>query len=246
MPLPRAFKAFITPLPRLPGLGGVPEVSSGIPSPPSSPPLAARHASATKGGKARRGGAAYTITGECERLFCETLRSVFLGEGSQHRQDSLVMGMLNTATNDYGIDARRYSDSNSSMASSPDMVRFDQVPDKGAISNWIEMWDYVGGIRFRGFVAEKEDEKALFVFFDEAVIGGDLKAGLVALLELCEVDYFSCDRLVLCIDRHANQLSRDNLTKDLGWIGFGLTTLEEFSQGEELTSDNWLFMDMET
>jgi hypothetical protein len=59
------------------------------------------------------------------------------------------------------------------------MVRFDQVEDKGAITDWIEMWDYVGGIRFRGFVAEKEDEKAMFVFFDEAVIGGDLKAGYV-------------------------------------------------------------------
>lgn len=68
----------------------------------------------------------------------------------------------------------------------------------------------------------------------------------MALLELCEVDYFSCDRLVVCIDRHADQLARDTLTKDLGWIGFSLTTLNEFSNGEELISDKWLFMDMET
>ena len=68
---------------------------------------------------------------------------------------------------------------------------------------------------------------------------------LMALLELCEVDYFSCGRLVLCIDRHTDQAARNNLTKDLGWIGFGLTTLDEFSQGEKLTSDKWLFMDME-
>jgi hypothetical protein len=68
---------------------------------------------------------------------------------------------------------------------------------------------------------------------------------LMALLELCEIDYFSCGRLVLCIDRHADQAARNNLTKDLGWIGFGLTTLDEFSQGEKLTSDKWLFMDME-
>ena len=153
----------------------------GIPSPPSSPPLAARQASAAKGGKARRGGAAYTITEECERLFCETLRSVFLGEGSQHRQDSLVMGMpynSTTATaaiaNDYGIDARRYSDS-STESDVPEMVRFDEK--KSAITDYIEMWDYVGGIRFRGFIAEKEDQRAMFVFFDDSVIKGDVKAG---------------------------------------------------------------------
>jgi hypothetical protein len=157
-------------------------ISQGVPSPPSSPPLAAKHA------PKKRGGAAYTITEECERLFCETLRAVFLGEGSQQRQDSLVMGVHNNTTttitsttaiamNDYGIDARR--DSDFSMGLSPGMVQFPSVElgDKGAITDYIEMWDYIGGIRFRGFVAEKEDEKAMFVFFDETVIAGDLKAG---------------------------------------------------------------------
>jgi hypothetical protein len=69
---------------------------------------------------------------------------------------------------------------------------------------------------------------------------------LMALLELCEVDYFSCDRLVLCIDRQAEPTARDTVVKDLGWIGFSLTTLDDFSDGAELTSDKWLFMDMET
>ncbi|KAI4635636.1 uncharacterized protein J4E87_000590 [Alternaria ethzedia] len=145
-------------------------------------------------------------------------------------------------TNDYGIDARRYSDSSTDSVA-PEMVRFEE--EKGAIADYIEMWDYVGGIRFRGFVAQKKDERAMFIFFDESVINGDLKAGLMALLELCEVDYFSCDRLVLCIDRDVDQAALANVTKDLGWIGFGLTTLDEFSQGEELTSKKWLFMDME-
>ncbi|KAH7064478.1 ornithine decarboxylase antizyme-domain-containing protein [Paraphoma chrysanthemicola] len=214
----------------LSGPGGAPEVSSGIPSPPSSPPLAAKHASA------RRGGAAYTITGECERLFCETLRSVFLGEGSQTRQDSLVMGMFNNDTtadldSDYGF-----------------KVDDQAVKDvgHGTITDWIEMWDYVGGIQFRGFVAEKDGERAMFVFFDQSVVAGDLKAGLMALLELCAVPHFSCDRLVVCIDRHAEPTARDTLVKDLGWIGFSLTTLDDFSDGAELTSDKWLFMDMET
>ncbi|KAH9875513.1 hypothetical protein J1614_004249 [Plenodomus biglobosus] len=226
--------------------------TGGIPSPPSSPPLAARYSS-TKGGLARRGAAAYTITGECERLFCETLRSVFLGEGNQRRQDSLVMGMHSSAMhgldNDYGIDARRYSNASSdrSMGSpSPETENMGYFESKGAITDWIEMWDYVGGIRFRGFVADKNGEKAMFVFFDQSVIVGDLKAGLMALLELCEVDHFSCDRLVVCIDRHAETTARNTLTKDLGWIGFSLTTLDEFADGDELLSDKWLFMDMET
>lgn len=159
------------------------------------------------------------------------------------------MGMHNditatTAINDYGVDVRRYSES--SISSSPGMVQFAGIENKSPISDYIEMWDYVGGVRFRGFVADREEEKAMFVFFDQSVIEGDLKAGLMALLELCEVDYFSCDRLVLCIDRHADQSARNNLTKDLGWIGFGLTTLDNFSCGEELVSDKWLFMDMET
>lgn len=69
---------------------------------------------------------------------------------------------------------------------------------------------------------------------------------LMALLELCGVDHFSCERLVVCIDRHAEQLARDSLVKDLGWIGFSLATLDDFSNGRELTSEKWLFMDMET
>ncbi|OIW23521.1 hypothetical protein CONLIGDRAFT_657717 [Coniochaeta ligniaria NRRL 30616] len=78
--------------------------STGLPSPPSSPPLAAitatnelaltpkeaksaRHNSSGRSGSIntttrlhRRGGATSRIRGECERFFCETLRATFLGE----------------------------------------------------------------------------------------------------------------------------------------------------------------------
>lgn len=137
-----------------------------------------------------------------------------------------------------------------------------------AVTDCLEMWDYVGGIRFRGFVAERHDEKAMFVFFDDAVMqsSGDLKAGyvslhtpnlphktsanspsLMALLELCELPTFACARLVVAIDRAADSKA---LMKDLGWIGFGLATLEDFVDDEdmaaEVTSQQWLFMEMET
>jgi hypothetical protein len=51
---------------------------------------------------------------------------------------------------------------------------------------------------------------------------------------------------VVCIDRHADQVARDALTKDLGWIGFSLATLDEWTDSGDLTSDRWMFMDMET
>jgi hypothetical protein len=143
--------------------------AQGTPSPPSSPPLAASN---TLTSKARRGGAAYTITVECERLFCETLRSVFLGEGNQRQQDSLVTGMLNNT--DYGYATSDYGTPGS-------VQHFDTAVsgNKSTVVDCIEMWDYVGGIRFRGFVAEQGGEKAMFVFFDQAVLqsSSDMKSG---------------------------------------------------------------------
>ncbi|KAJ8112256.1 hypothetical protein OPT61_g5335 [Boeremia exigua] len=128
-------------------------------------------------------------------------------------------------------------------------IAVDDSGNKSAVTDCIEMWDYVGGIRFRGFVAEQAHERAMFVFFDQAVMqsSSDLKAGLMALLELCEVPHFSCNRLVVAIDRAADSKA---LMKDLGWIGFGLATLDDFVDDEDLeaevTSAKWLFMEMET
>ncbi|KAK1654562.1 hypothetical protein BDP81DRAFT_416024 [Colletotrichum phormii] len=97
---PRLFAVSTTALPAPQGPSGIPEVpSSGLPSPPSSPPLAAITASNelallpkassssskrrdTVPGKriSRRGGAALSIREECERFFCESMRAVFRGE----------------------------------------------------------------------------------------------------------------------------------------------------------------------
>lgn len=82
-----------------------------------------------------------------------------------------MTGMLNNndyATSDYGTPG-----SVQDVATSSD--------NKSTVTEALEMWDYVGGIRFRGFVAETQNEKAMFVFFDQAVMqsSGDLKAGYV-------------------------------------------------------------------
>ena len=68
----------------------------------------------------------------------------------------------------------------------------------------------------------------------------------MALLELCDVSYFSCPRLILSIDRETEKSNMDALVKDLGWIGFQLATLTGFTDEVDLISDKWLFMDMET
>lgn len=67
----------------------------------------------------------------------------------------------------------------------------------------------------------------------------------MALLELCDTEYFSCSRLVACVDRTAEPQAMEALTKDLGWIGFQLATLNDFTDGDEITSEKWLFMDMD-
>lgn len=90
---------------------------------------------------------------------------------------------------------------------------------------FIEVWDYMGGASFRGFVAEKVGrgrvEKTLFLFF-ENVEGTQLKHGyaflfrfcaimlisndsLIALIELA-TECFNCDRLVICLDRKTDGL----------------------------------------
>lgn len=95
---------------------------------------------------------------ECERLFCETLKAVFLGERTTVKQDSLVMGAHTL-----------------------------NVPDKysevmhGCVTDWIEVWDYAGDTSFRGFVAGEEREKSLFIFFDDELAGKDLRHGCVTI-----------------------------------------------------------------
>ena len=132
------------------GHSGIPEVLSGIPSPPESPPLAALASLAaaadddddrTPTRSRGKGGAAYTITEESERLFCDTLRAVFLGERKAADAGALVMG---------------------AFFEKDDMVR-----------EWVEVWDYVGAGLFRGFVVGG----SLVVFLDEGVGVGELKPG---------------------------------------------------------------------
>ncbi|PSK46232.1 hypothetical protein B9Z65_5200 [Elsinoe australis] len=285
------------------GPGGGFEVSTGIPSPPQSPrrtaaaldnsstpaatsPTSAKpirrtstdsigsHASNASSTSSSRISAAHTITEECERLFCGTLRSVFLGEGRTEEQDPLVTGALN----DHGVhvdgktgsvaierkdnklglgrkDSGLHKGRPMALPTPPSSLTSEDVAvggpveehTMGMVTEFVEVWTYHSGLRFRGFVTEKDGERALFVFFEKNAVGKDLKKPLMALLELAGTPEFGCEHLVACLDRETDtKEDHDDLVRDLGWVGFEPTTLEPWCPGAvDITSDRWLFLSME-
>ena len=60
-------------------------------------------------------------------------------------------------------------------STSPDHQRYANADS--LIKDYLEVWDYTCGMRFRGFVAERDGERCCFIFFDRNVIGQDLKPG---------------------------------------------------------------------
>jgi len=122
-----------------------------------------------------REGPAYTIAEECERLFCGTLKAVFLGEGNLVLKDSLAMGAQNNHDGTKNIASNTYD--YSPLVTPPGDESTAIIEENGLVEKWVEMWDYSGGVRFRGFVAVKEDKRTLFIFFDDNVRTHDLKPG---------------------------------------------------------------------
>jgi len=178
--------------------------------------------------KSRREGAAYTIREECERLFCETMKTVFLGEREMVESGSKVMGANAYSPPDEGVDAYYYLDNQKASR----------------VSSWLEVWDYIGGCSFRGFVAGTGEEKCLFAFFSSAVVGRDLKQGLMALIELAGSP-LECSQVVICLDRSIEPEESKSLLKSLRWVGFELITLDMWVKRPGAASDKWLFLGME-
>jgi Ornithine decarboxylase antizyme len=67
----------------------------------------------------------------------------------------------------------------------------------------------------------------------------------MALLELCEMSDFDCSRLVVCLDRQADPEDTKGLMRDLGWVGFEVVTLAEWTESDEIVSDRWMFLSMD-
>jgi len=108
----------------------------------------------------------------------------------------------------------------------------------------IEFWDYTSGCSFRGFVGGDGDKKSLFTFFGSAVVGGELKRGLMALIEFAET-VFAVSQVVICLDRSVPEGDAKCFMKSLRWVGFEMITLEMWSNNIDITSDKWLFLGME-
>jgi hypothetical protein len=162
----------------------------------------------------RSGDAACHITEECERLFCETLKSVFLVEKDTDVENSLVMDMHNinikstvaegerngaegvamtkanvTPSRPIPLQQQQYSSHQQSNAAILRHGQMTPTPSPGALTyphpgglirDYIEVWDYVAGVGFKGFVAAgkgSDENQSLVIFFDKQVVGVDLKPG---------------------------------------------------------------------
>ncbi|PBP16453.1 ornithine decarboxylase antizyme [Diplocarpon rosae] len=233
----------------LQGQSGIPEVGTqGLPSPPSSPPLAAltsanelaliskigpnRKRETDGKRRNRKEGAAHYIREECERLFCETMKDVFFGEGGLATNNGSIV-----------MDANTYSPPDDSVNTYNDY--FVRKHSTHRIDAWLEIWDYVGGCSLRGFVGGDGDKKSLFAFFDSTVVERDLKQGsLMALIELAET-VFAVTQVVLCLDRSVPEIDRRALLKSLRWVGFELISLTMWTNDLDVTSEKWLFLGME-
>lgn len=74
----------------------------------------------------------------------------------------------------------------------------------------------------------------------------------MALFELANMPEFKCVKMVACIDRKMARPERDLTVRNLGWVGFELTTLDDAvaaadSKAPEdlLLSPQWLFMSID-
>ena len=150
----------------------------GIPSPPGSPPFGVTKSAKTYKGRAKE--AARIVAEESERLFCGALQAAFLGEGNPAERASFATNAHRKSDTIFGLNG------GGPLPSPPDDLDIigngshvfgTSGKSTGLVQTWLEVWDYTGGARFRGFIAESQDERLLFVFFDNGVQGHDLKPG---------------------------------------------------------------------
>ncbi|KAL9944252.1 hypothetical protein ACHAQF_008687 [Verticillium nonalfalfae] len=177
------------------------------------------------------------------------MSAVFQGERNADPKASGLMGvhaLLPTPPND-NPDASYFGGRDGFAAAKAQLgvQRHDDVAASGTVvTAWLEIWDFAGGASFRAFVGDDGLERSLFVFFDGNVVGVDLKKALMALIELADTP-LECQHLVVCLDRRIEERDAKSLMKSLQWVGFELTTLDNWAKDLDVTSKEWLFMGME-
>ncbi|KAK1980918.1 ornithine decarboxylase antizyme [Colletotrichum cereale] len=258
------------------GPSGIPEVpSSGLPSPPSSPPLAAITASnelallpkassskrrdAVPGKRiSRRGGAALSIREECERFFCESMRAVFRGEtDTGPRGSGLHQGVYNNNNNNNN------GSTNATMLQTP-------PPDEDLAVQPHSFGGRCGAADGNPMASSAPAPATAWLEVWDFAGGASFRAFVAddgterslfalfdrnvigrdlkpALMALMELvdGPLDCQHLVICVDRGIEQEDAKSLMKSLQWVGFELTTLDHWARDVDVTSDQWLFMSME-
>ncbi|PYH90538.1 hypothetical protein BO71DRAFT_402107 [Aspergillus ellipticus CBS 707.79] len=219
--------AFTTALPRGPEHSGIPEVPSGSKA-SSSPPFdlsIALGMEVSRPGSIlpeHKGEAVHTIPEECERLFCDRLSAIFLGEGRFSGQELPGVGVSQSRLNN-------------------------TATENVAIQKWFELLDYTSDTIYRGFITNSSGKQAMFVFFTENTLGHSLKTGLIALFELANISAFGCSEIVACVPRSQDSDELEAI-RNLSWCGFNLTTLQPWIVAgglDCLLSTKWLFLDAE-
>lgn len=110
--------------------------------------------------------------------------AVFLGEERSANQDLLLMDVQTSykTLNHIDIVSGGYLSGSYSSTSSNSTIQL--TSRVGLVDNYFELWDYIGGTRFRGFIAERKGHRGLFAFFDQEVLGHNLKPRSVHFVNL--------------------------------------------------------------
>ena len=68
----------------------------------------------------------------------------------------------------------------------------------------------------------------------------------MALLELAGSDALDCNQLIICVDRTSEAEAREDVIRNLGWVGFEAMMLDQWAgRGAGCISNRWLFLGMD-
>ncbi|KAB8346365.1 hypothetical protein FH972_023407 [Carpinus fangiana] len=181
------------------------------------------------------------------------------------RLDQAVRAAFGTSTPPLSVSGSSIASSQGGYFNRP-ATEVVEATKSSPIKEFLEVWDYKGGARFRGFTVSSPStsksgaDKAMFIFFDHPVISLDLKQGLMALIELASTPQLDCQRLIVCLERDdaiGTARAEGKLLRDLRWVGFEGATLDEFASRDELvdgegatlvrepTSERWMMLGMD-
>ena len=208
--------------------------------------------------------AAHIISGECERLFCDILSATFRGERSLVRQELLGMNACQVTRQDhtqrgnkmiqqwvevwdYTSDAIYRGFVTDASGERTLFVFFEESTlGHGLKSGYVNLF-------FSLFMVDKAKRCSCCLtvaFYLSRLWSKSTKPWfyrLIALFELASMSAFDCSQIVACI-RRSQDAAELEVVRNLGWCGFGLTTLKNWASDgccESMLSPRWIFLSAE-